>query len=171
MDQPRPEDRVFTRIAEIHRTAIQMSADRFHALVARYRIGRDGRCCERDCRRSAAEDTQTALHRHQDIDTGCRNIDMVALNGGDYVSADSAAYGMDSGDLKLWFGILALVVVELGLITPPVGLNVFIIASLAKDVPIIETFKGVMPFFAVEILRIGLLLALPGLVLWLPSIL
>ncbi len=96
---------------------------------------------------------------------------LVALNGGDYVSADSAAYGMDSGDLKLWFGILALVVVELGLITPPVGLNVFIIASLAKDVPIIETFKGVMPFFAVEILRIGLLLALPGLVLWLPSIL
>ena len=60
---------------------------------------------------------------------------------------------------------------ELGLITPPVGLNVFIISALAKDVPISETFKGVMPFFAVEIVRIGILLALPALVLWLPGVL
>jgi len=78
---------------------------------------------------------------------------------------------MDTNNLKLWFGVLALVVVELGLITPPVGLNVFIISALAKDVPIAETFKGVMPFFGVEIIRIGLLLILPGLVLWLPGIL
>jgi tripartite ATP-independent transporter DctM subunit len=96
---------------------------------------------------------------------------LVELNGGDYATAATAAYGMDSEDLKLWFGVLALVVVELGLITPPVGLNVFIISALAKDVPISETFKGVMPFFGVEIIRIGLLLLLPGLVLWLPSIL
>ena len=96
---------------------------------------------------------------------------LIELNGGDYATASSAAYGMDSEDLKLWFGVLALVVVELGLITPPVGLNVFIISALAKDVPISETFKGVMPFFGVEIIRIGLLLLIPGLVLWLPSVL
>lgn len=96
---------------------------------------------------------------------------LIELNGGDYATAASAAYGMDSNDLKLWFGVLALVVVELGLITPPVGLNVFIISSLAKDVPISETFKGVMPFFGVEIIRVALLLFLPGLVLWLPGIL
>lgn len=96
---------------------------------------------------------------------------LVELNGGDYVTAATAAYGMSNDDLKLWFGVLALVVVELGLITPPVGLNVFIISSLAKDVPISETFKGVMPFFGVEIIRIGLLLLLPGLVLWLPGML
>jgi len=96
---------------------------------------------------------------------------LIELNGGDYATAASAAYGMDSEDLKLWFGVLALVVVELGLITPPVGLNVFIISTLAKDVPISETFKGVMPFFGVEIIRIGLLLLLPGLVLWLPGLL
>jgi len=96
---------------------------------------------------------------------------LIELNGGDYATAANAAYGMDSEDLKLWFGVLALVVVELGLITPPVGLNVFIISALAKDVPISETFKGVMPFFGVEIIRIGLLLLLPGLVLWLPGIL
>lgn len=96
---------------------------------------------------------------------------LIELNGGDYATAASAAYGMDSEDLKLWFGVLALVVVELGLITPPVGLNVFIISTLAKDVPISETFKGVMPFFGVEVIRIGLLLLLPGLVLWLPRFL
>ena len=56
---------------------------------------------------------------------------LVDLNGGAYALADSAAYGIDPEELKIWFGILALVVVELGLITPPVGLNVFIISSLA----------------------------------------
>jgi len=96
---------------------------------------------------------------------------LVELNGGDYAVAETAAFGMSSDALKLWFGILALVVVELGLITPPVGLNVFIISSLAKDVPISETFRGVLPFFAVEILRIALIIAIPGLCLWLPSLL
>ncbi len=93
---------------------------------------------------------------------------LVEINGGDYAVAETAAFGMSAEDLKLWFGILALIVVELGLITPPVGLNVFIISALAKDVPISETFRGVMPFFGVEILRIALLIALPGLCLWLP---
>lgn len=96
---------------------------------------------------------------------------LIELNGGDYATAATGAYGMSTEELKLWFGVLALVVVELGLITPPVGLNVFIISALAKDVPISETFKGVMPFFGVEIIRIALLLALPGLVLWLPRVL
>jgi TRAP-type C4-dicarboxylate transport system permease large subunit len=77
-------------------------------------------------------------------------------------------YGMSVDDLKIWFGIIALVVVELGLITPPVGLNVFIINSLARDVPMRETFKGVMPFFASEIVRITLLVAFPAITLALP---
>jgi len=96
---------------------------------------------------------------------------LVEINGGDYVTAQTAAYGMSNEELKLWFGILALVVIELGLITPPVGLNVFIISALAKDVPISETFRGVMPFFGVEIVRIGLIVAVPGLCLWLPNLL
>ncbi len=93
---------------------------------------------------------------------------LVEINGGDWATADSGAYGMSSDDLKIWFGILALVVVELGLITPPVGLNVFIISALSKDVPISETFKGVIPFFSIEIIRVALLLAVPALSLWLP---
>ncbi len=96
---------------------------------------------------------------------------LVDLNGGDAVTAAAAAYGMDTESLKIWFGILALVVVELGLITPPVGLNVFIIASLARDTPMGTVFRGVMPFFAAEIVRIGLLLAFPALALLLPRLL
>ena len=95
---------------------------------------------------------------------------LVDLNGGDYASATTAAYGLSTEELKIWFGILALVVVELGLITPPVGLNVFIIASIAKDTPMGEVFRGVMPFFGVEIVRVGLLLAFPVLALLLPRL-
>jgi tripartite ATP-independent transporter DctM subunit len=80
-------------------------------------------------------------------------------------------FGMSVEELKVWFGILALIVVELGLITPPVGMNVFVINSLARDVPMSRTFIGVMPFFGAELVRVALLLAFPGLVLWLPKVL
>ena len=78
-------------------------------------------------------------------------------------------FGMSPDELKIWFGILALVVVELGLITPPVGMNVFVINDLAKDVPMMDTFRGVAPFFAAEIVRVALLAAFPALTLWLPA--
>jgi TRAP-type C4-dicarboxylate transport system permease large subunit len=96
---------------------------------------------------------------------------LVEINGGMFVSAEEAGFGMTTEDLKIWFGILALIVVELGLITPPVGMNVFIISSLDRDTPMGQTFLGVMPFFGAEILRVALLVALPGIVLWLPRML
>lgn len=96
---------------------------------------------------------------------------LIALNGGDHVSAADAAYGLDTENLKIWFGILALIVVELGLITPPVGLNVFIIASLSDGTPMAETFKGVMPFLMAEFVRIGVLMLIPALSLFLPHLL
>lgn len=77
-------------------------------------------------------------------------------------------FAMSPDDLKIWFGILALIVVELGLITPPVGMNVFVINSLAPDIPMRTTFIGVLPFLAVELIRVGLLIAFPVLTLWLP---
>jgi tripartite ATP-independent transporter DctM subunit len=80
-------------------------------------------------------------------------------------------FGLSPDELKIWFGIIILVVVELGLITPPVGLNVFIINSLARDVPMRQTFKGVMPFFASEIVRVVLLVAFPAIALFLPRVL
>ena len=80
-------------------------------------------------------------------------------------------FGLGPEETKIWFGIIILVVVELGLITPPVGLNVFIINSLAPDVPMRETFKGVMPFFGSEIVRVLLLIAFPAISLLLPRLL
>ena len=96
---------------------------------------------------------------------------LVELNGGDYATAETAAFGMDANELKIWFGILALVVIELGLITPPVGLNVFIISALAGDVKMADTFKGVIPFFGIEIVRIALILLFPAIALFVPRLL
>jgi C4-dicarboxylate transporter, DctM subunit len=76
-------------------------------------------------------------------------------------------WGMSVPDKSVWFGILALMVVEIGLVHPPVGMNLFIIQKLAKDVPYLETAKGVMPFLASDFLRIALLVAFPAISLWL----
>jgi tripartite ATP-independent transporter DctM subunit len=80
-------------------------------------------------------------------------------------------FGMTADEAKLWFGIISLIVVEMGLITPPVGLNVFIINSMAKDVPMIETFKGVIPFFASDIVRVAILILFPAITLIVPQLL
>ena len=96
---------------------------------------------------------------------------LVELNGGVHIAAETAGFGMTTGDLKIWFGILALVVVEVGLITPPVGMNVFVISSIADNCDISDTFRGVSPFFIAELIRIVILVSLPTLALWLPNIL
>lgn len=96
---------------------------------------------------------------------------LIQLNGGDWVSAEDAAFGMTTDELRIWFGILALIVVELGLITPPVGLNVFVIKSFSPDTKLGVIFRGVAPFFAIEVIRVGVLLMLPVLSLYLPRIL
>lgn len=80
-------------------------------------------------------------------------------------------FGMDPEDTKVWFCIIALIVTEIGLITPPVGLNVFIINSMARDVPMLETFKGVAPFLVTDTIRIALLITFPTIVLFLPRLL
>ena len=80
-------------------------------------------------------------------------------------------FGFEGEDLKLWFGIISLIVVEMGLITPPVGLNVFVINSMAKDVPMIDTFKGVVPFITSDFIRIALIISVPSLTLIIPSLL
>lgn len=80
-------------------------------------------------------------------------------------------FSLQGEELKLWFGIVSLIVVEVGLITPPVGLNVFIINSMARDVPMFETFKGVLPFFLSDAIRVAVILAFPALALVLPRLL
>jgi C4-dicarboxylate transporter DctM subunit len=76
-------------------------------------------------------------------------------------------FGMSAEETAIWFGILTLIVVEVGLITPPVGLNVFIINKMAGNVPISETFKGVLPFLASDMVRVVLLFSFPTISLFL----
>jgi TRAP-type C4-dicarboxylate transport system permease large subunit len=80
-------------------------------------------------------------------------------------------FAMDPEELKVWFGIIALIVVEVGLITPPVGMNVFIINKMAREVPMIESFKGVMPFLISDIVRVVILILFPSITLLLPRLL
>ncbi len=80
-------------------------------------------------------------------------------------------FQMPEDDLKMWFGIIVLIVVEVGLITPPVGLNVFVINSMAPDIPLKQTFIGVLPFLLSDAIRIALLIFVPGLTLFLPHLL
>ncbi len=83
----------------------------------------------------------------------------------------SLDFGLGPEATAIWFGILALIVVEVGLITPPVGLNLFIINRLAGDVPLGATYRGVAPFIVADLARVVLLVAFPGLSLWLVGLL
>jgi TRAP-type C4-dicarboxylate transport system permease large subunit len=69
----------------------------------------------------------------------------------------------------VWFGIIIVMVVELGLITPPIGMNVFVIKGIAKDVPLEDIFRGVTPFIIAQVILIAILIVFPQIALWLPS--
>ena len=69
----------------------------------------------------------------------------------------------------IWFGILMVRVVEIGLITPPIGLNVFVIGGVARDVPLYDIFRGILPFLAADIVCVSLLIAFPQIALFLPN--
>jgi C4-dicarboxylate transporter DctM subunit len=71
----------------------------------------------------------------------------------------------------VWFGVILVMAVTLGLISPPVGMNVFVINSIARDVPLVSIYKGTLPFISMDIIRLIILCAFPALSLWLPGIL
>jgi tripartite ATP-independent transporter DctM subunit len=70
----------------------------------------------------------------------------------------------------IWFGVIVVTMAEMGQITPPVGINVFILAGVAKDVPLGTIFRGILPFVVADIVRVILIFAFPALALWLPSL-
>lgn len=76
-------------------------------------------------------------------------------------------FGMSVDDFGLWFGILVLIVVEVGLITPPVGMNLFIINAMDKETPISQTYKGALPFVITDLIRVVVLASFPAITLWL----
>jgi TRAP-type C4-dicarboxylate transport system permease large subunit len=69
----------------------------------------------------------------------------------------------------IWFGVIIVMTVELGLISPPIGMNVFVIKSVVKDVSFSTIFRGVMPFVVTDLIRLVILIAFPILALWLPQ--
>jgi TRAP-type C4-dicarboxylate transport system permease large subunit len=75
-------------------------------------------------------------------------------------------FGMPPESVALWFGVMVLMTVGFGLLAPPVGLNVYIVNSLARTVPIAESYRGVMPFLMADTLRALLVLFVPAIALW-----
>ena len=88
-------------------------------------------------------------------------IAIVRLNGNDHPV-------LDMGFDPIWFGVIITLVMEMSLITPPVGINVFIISGIAKDVPMYTIFRGVLPFWVAILVCIVLLILYPQIALFLP---
>ncbi len=95
---------------------------------------------------------------------------VMALNGGELVSAADSTFGMSGPMCAIWFGILVVKMAEFCLITPPIGLNCFVVAGVRDDISVQDVFKGVTPFFIADALTIAGLVAFPSIVLWLPSL-
>jgi tripartite ATP-independent transporter DctM subunit len=94
---------------------------------------------------------------------------VMALNGGDAVSAADSTFGMSGPMCAIWFGILVVKMAEFCLITPPIGLNCFVVAGVRDDLSVQDVFKGVTPFFLADAATIAMLVAFPAIVLWLPG--
>ena len=96
---------------------------------------------------------------------------VIELNGGETVAAADSAFGMSGVGCAIWFGIIVVKMAELCLITPPIGLNCFVVAGVRPEVSVQDVFKGVTPFFIADALTIAGLLAFPAIVLFLPNLL
>ncbi len=94
---------------------------------------------------------------------------VIALNGGIDVTAAESAFGVSGTGCAIWFGIIVVKMAELCLITPPIGLNCFVVAGVRPECSVQDVFRGCTPFFVADVLTIAALIALPGIVLWLPG--
>ena len=82
----------------------------------------------------------------------------------------SLELGLAEDQIAVWFGILALMAVEVGMITPPFGLNIFVINAMARNVSMADTYRGVLPFVASDVVRILIILFVPWTALWAPGL-
>jgi tripartite ATP-independent transporter DctM subunit len=94
---------------------------------------------------------------------------VIALNGGPDVTAAESAFGVSGTGCAIWFGIIVVKMAELCLITPPIGLNCFVVAGVRPECTVQDVYRGVTPFFIADVITIAVLIALPGIVLWLPG--
>jgi tripartite ATP-independent transporter DctM subunit len=95
---------------------------------------------------------------------------VIALNGGMGVSAADSALGMSGPECAVWFGIIVVKMAELCLITPPIGLNCFVVAGVRPDISAQDVFRGASPFFVADVVTVGVLIAFPQIVLYLPRL-
>ena len=95
---------------------------------------------------------------------------VMAINGGDDVSAAMSTFGMSGEHAAIWFGILVVKMAELCLITPPIGLNCFVVAGVRPELSVQDVFRGASPFFIADVITIAVLIAFPDIILFLPRL-
>lgn len=96
---------------------------------------------------------------------------VMAMNGGEDVTAAMSAFGMSGEHTAIWFGILVVKMAELCLITPPIGLNCFVVAGVRPELSVQDVFRGASPFFVADVITIAVLIAFPDIILFLPRLL
>ncbi|MEF1289595.1 TRAP transporter large permease [Vibrio sp. M260118] len=95
---------------------------------------------------------------------------IIALNGGADVAAADSAFGVSGIGCAIWFGIIVVKMAELCLITPPIGLNCFVVAGVRPECSVQDVFRGCTPFFVADVITIAVLIFFPSIVLWLPQL-
>ncbi len=95
---------------------------------------------------------------------------IIALNGGPDVAAAESAFGVSGVGCAIWFGIIVVKMAELCLITPPIGLNCFVVAGVRPECSVQDVFRGCTPFFVADVITIAVLILAPSIVLWLPGL-
>ena len=95
---------------------------------------------------------------------------VMALNGGMDVAAADSAFGLSGPQASIWFGIIVVKMAEVCLVTPPIGLNCFVVHSVRPDIPLSDVFRGIALFFVADILTIALLIMFPQIITWLPDL-
>ncbi len=95
---------------------------------------------------------------------------VMALNGGEYVTREDSAFGLTGTEASIWFGIIVVKMAEVCLITPPIGLNCFVVNGVRPDIPLASVFRGIALFFVADVLAIAALVMFPEIVLFLPDL-
>ena len=78
---------------------------------------------------------------------------------------------VELGYNPIWWGVVLVMAIEVGMITPPIGMNVFVLFGVARDIPLKTIFRGILPFFYADVVRILLIILFPATALWLPQLL
>jgi len=95
---------------------------------------------------------------------------VMALNGGPYVTREESAFGLTPDACSIWFVIIGVKLAEVCLITPPIGLNCFVVNGVRPDIPLADVFRGIAIFFVADVLAITALILFPEIVLILPEL-